>query len=207
MGRLLQQALWALSEREVIHGYPIGLSLDDEHFVPVRARLYGAFNLLAATQPRWLRRMRSYVLRIQVRRVVEANGLWQRESRQVDLDTDYLLRSQITDIAIASTLIHEFTHARIEAAGILYANPHRIRIEQACVSEQLRFLRSLPPTPDVLALIEVQAGVRADAAVHWGEEAIERRKRRMASALGLPKWVMDILYKVRRWRRGAARAA
>ncbi len=48
---------------------------------------------------------------------------------------------QVLTLKLASTIVHEATHARIDDAGIPYDERHRERIERACLREELHFMR------------------------------------------------------------------
>jgi hypothetical protein len=47
-------------------------------------------------------------------------------------------------VLYAATIIHEATHGRVEAHGIRYTGPFRLRIEEICTNEERRFLSRLP---------------------------------------------------------------
>jgi len=203
---LLNNALWALSERTTSHGFPIAYASDEPSADEALSRLTSALGLLSDMRPRWLASMRQYVRRIQIRQVVDASGKWHASTRQVDLDRDYLTRPDVSDAAIAATLVHEFTHGRIQAARVSYRDHNRFRVERLCVRQELLFLKSLPDSQDVAQLIGRHEDLYERAEYYWSDEELERRNRQAASAVGVPTWLVNALWRLRKWR-GRVRAA
>ena len=196
--RLLNALLWRLSYRTVAHTYPLGWTTEVNELPLAKARLLGALDLLALAWPRWLQRMRPYVARIQVRRVIKSTGEWHQESRQVDLDQAYLCAEHRTHADIASTLVHEFTHARLDAAGIPYNSAMKVRVERACIRQQLAFATRLPPSVEVQASIEDLQRQWEQAPEVWSDEAFDRRLEAAAHEVGLPAWLVRPLMWFRR---------
>jgi hypothetical protein len=141
--------------------------------------------------------MRRYAVRIQVRPVIRSAGAWDRHSLQVELDEAYLSRPDRPIAQVASTIVHELTHARIEAAGIRYSLRWRLRIETACVRQQLLFLRSLPSTPEHDTLVAQYHVALANIADHYNPAASHERDRRAARAIGMPLWLVSMASRVR----------
>ena len=197
--RFINQAMWLLSHRETIHSVPTGWSANSGDLPLAKDRIVSALALLSATWPRWLHRTRPYAARIQVRRIIAYAGEWHRESRQVDLDHDYVCAEGRDAADIASTIVHEFTHARIDAAGIRYGPATRIRIERACVRQQIAFTTRLPPSE---ANDRLAAGLRKQwerAPELWSSAAAEERFERAGRAVGMPNWLIRLGLRLRRW--------
>ncbi|NEW98521.1 hypothetical protein [Rhodopseudomonas sp. BR0G17] len=60
------------------------------------------------------------------------------------LDERFLADPVTTTEQIASTIVHEATHARIERYGIAYEEDRRARIEAICFRRELAFIARLP---------------------------------------------------------------
>jgi hypothetical protein len=60
------------------------------------------------------------------------------------LDERFVLRETTTLEEIASSIIHEATHARLERCGISYNENDRSRIEAVCLRRELNFIARLP---------------------------------------------------------------
>jgi hypothetical protein len=60
------------------------------------------------------------------------------------LDERFVLAETTTLPGIASTIVHEATHARLDGWGIDYDETIRYRIEAICLRRELNFLTKLP---------------------------------------------------------------
>jgi len=60
------------------------------------------------------------------------------------LDERYIRNEATTTEDIASSIVHEATHARLEKWGVVYDEAKRPRIEAICVRRQLNFVSRLP---------------------------------------------------------------
>lgn len=61
-----------------------------------------------------------------------------------ELDERYVLLETTTLEEIASTIVHEATHAKLERWGISYDEKERSRIEAVCLRRELHFIAKLP---------------------------------------------------------------
>lgn len=82
--------------------------------------------------------------RIWVHLLPSAGAHYDRSLNACALDERYVLNETMTLEKIASTLVHEATHARLEGWGIVYEKKSRYRIEAACLRRELNFLKRLP---------------------------------------------------------------
>jgi len=97
-------------------------------------------------------------------------------------------------------LVHEFTHARIDAWGVKYSAANRVAIERACVSQEIAFVQDLPGGPERGRLLEHLATRWKEPSEVWSLDAEERRVRAAAKLVGIPQWMMDLRFLPRRWR-------
>jgi len=79
---------------------------------------------------------------------------------------------------LASTIIHEVTHARLWRKGFRYDQEIRRRIESACVREQIRFALRLPEGPQIVSRLEA-----AFEKEWWSDEQIRDRNARGGRAM------------------------
>lgn len=84
--------------------------------------------------------------RIWVHLLPSAQAHYDRSLNACALDERYVLNETMTLEQIASTIVHEATHARLEGWGIQYLEAMRIRIESICLRRELSFLNKLPAT-------------------------------------------------------------
>jgi len=109
--------------------------------------------------------------RILVTSLFEANGSFNFRLKMCNLDFQFVSAS--SPDAIASTIVHEATHARLFARGFGYPEELRYRIERICMRQQLRFARRLPEGNKISE--EVERGL-ATAPSFWSDPAIKKRR-------------------------------
>jgi hypothetical protein len=74
-------------------------------------------------------------------------GEYKRSLKACILDERYLADSATSVGEIASTIVYEATHARLERYGIGYKEELRGRIEAICFRRELAFAVRLPDSP------------------------------------------------------------
>lgn len=60
------------------------------------------------------------------------------------IDERYALPETTSIAMLASTIVHEATHARLHSWGVAYVEEKRARIEEICLQRELKFLARLP---------------------------------------------------------------
>jgi hypothetical protein len=198
MERLLFALIWHRAKRVTLHGYLVGIdATDPKEAATAEATLRAGFDLIAATWPRLLPRVRPYVRRVIANPAILSTAQWNRSLHQVELRLADLIDYEASPELIAVILVHELTHARLSARGISSRSHGRRRVEHTCIAQQLAFARCLPPGP---AAKQVVAGsVRQYESVDelWSDTQIAARMRERAIAVGLPAGLVDILLRVR----------
>jgi hypothetical protein len=76
-------------------------------------------------------------------------GEYKHSLRACILDERYVADSATTVEQIASTIVHETTHARLERYGIGYKQELRARIEAICFRRELAFAARLPDSAEL----------------------------------------------------------
>lgn len=99
---------------------------------------------------------------------------------------------RIDTARVAKILVHEATHARIEARGIPYARDQQARHERVCVNAEKRFARKLMDG-DALA-DESEDQLKTP---WWTDEERQKRKVREWEELGVPQWLPKLLRRLR----------
>lgn len=127
-----------VDERVVVRDMPVIIDSDDaSHRERVCADLSEALEKLAAWAPRLRRRLNAEVRQIRIQ-PGKAAAYFHPGTIVIPLHA-----FDDTDIdGVASLIIHEAVHARLEARGIRYWPHLRSRIERRCLREQLAFLTS-----------------------------------------------------------------
>ena len=142
------------SEVAVIEGIRLADGEASPHF---GAAVPAAIRLIKDLDRRRFRRLQRHITWIVNSPLPRGGGAYHHPTQTCRLDFTTTAPSSDTDYlaaAVATTLIHEATHALIESRGIRYIGDIRGRIERCCVREQNRFLRRLSQSrPDLAALL------------------------------------------------------
>lgn len=137
--RAFERTVIAASRYRVLHGIPVGLFRPRET-EGIWGKVGEALDLLETTDPRRHRRVARDLKRIVVMR--HTKPLLLERSATCVLGQE--LVETKSSALIAAVLVHEATHARVQAHGISYRPETRDRIEALCVREEIAFARRLP---------------------------------------------------------------
>jgi hypothetical protein len=191
--------LWVVrnSERREILGVPVmvpaGTRGGDETF----SKITSAFDLLRDHGSRTLDDIRRYTNGVFVWVTAGALGAWHRDTGLVVLEESYVYLEGTSARDIASILVHETTHARLEAKGFAYSPELRMRIERVCFRRELAFARRLSEPGDLVAQAERQLQRPPDSFTH---EAYRQRALVKLIELGVPRWLAKAMEWVARRR-------
>jgi hypothetical protein len=164
-----------LAERHLIHGFTVTIvnTRSDIDTAQVVQRLTQALDLIATYAPRRFRRMHRDLAGLVVRRF-PCRGAFFPEQRECLVELTFTVNPRHMLAEIASSIVHEATHARI--AGMCGPLPKRDRAreERLCREAELEFGLALPDGSGVverarwaLALSDQDVA----PAVDWGEGA------------------------------------
>jgi hypothetical protein len=164
--------------RATVHGVMVycDASVDDPRRTNALGRVAAALSLVETHDPRRLKRLRegSTVLLL----YMFGKNMFVAPANVIVLDL--LGIESKTDRHLASTIVHESTHARLWLAGVAPNRSTIEREERRCIEEQIAFVRRLPGTnPDAFTTWERQ--MRDLLQTHWWE----RRNRIRAFADGI----------------------
>jgi hypothetical protein len=126
---------------------------------------------------------------------------YDRSLKACVIDERFALRETTTFERIASTIIHEATHARLERRGIVYEEKARSRIEAVCLRRELNFVAKLPfgkPLRDEIAR-ELEWCV-SDRDYFSNQSFRQREEKGIAETaryLEIPEWLITFLLKAR----------
>ncbi|HMS02829.1 MAG TPA: hypothetical protein PKE51_07635 [Gemmatimonadaceae bacterium] len=109
----------------------------------VLQRLREALDLIATHQPWRLRHLRRDVRAIRVVRF-PCRGAYDPTRREIITELTFLARRDITAAPVASSILHEGVHARVEAFGVRRAGRDAAREERLCRRAELAFGEALP---------------------------------------------------------------
>jgi hypothetical protein len=128
-------------------------------------------------------------------------GTWGEYHSEIDLcvlNDEHVVAPETSIAAIASTVVHEATHARLVRAGVPYDESLRPRVERICFRAQRAFGRRLPDGRDVVELAERQLARKDDFA---SDDAEWHRLLDSGRTLGFPGWVLNWAHRRRQSRR------
>ena len=175
-------------ESHVIRGIPVSVenTRPDIATADVLARLDEALALIERYQPWRLRHLRRDLNEIRVVRF-PCRGAWIGDEGACVTELTFLARRDISAAPVASSIIHEGMHARVDCMGVSRHGRDRAREERLCRRAELEFGRALPPdlgTPVVQRALESLELADQDVApaIDWNEalrrqNEIDRRAR------------------------------
>jgi hypothetical protein len=119
-------------------------------------------------------------------------GSFNKRLMACQLDTRYVLDEASSLEMIASTIVHEATHARLMRCCIGYEQGLRARVEAVCLRRELAFAARLPNGARVRELAE--RSLELCAADYWTDSAFDARHLEGAMEalrhLGAPNWLL-----------------
>jgi len=129
-----------------------------------------------------------------------------------EIDVRYLLAETTTPQTIASTIVHEATHARLWHLGFGYDEALRPQIEAICMRRQIAFAAKLPDGAAERDKAERTLPL-CDSTDYWTNSAFHRRHLEGSIEairyLGMPKWFIRgtlVLHSVVSWFRRGVRS-
>ena len=201
--------LW-LSKSRVIDGLWIGSAQSDD---PERAlqRVEAALRLIERSAPLHYRRIKTSLSRIWVRLVPHGAGCYLHCLNACLLDERVVASETTTVEWIASAIVHEATHARLENWGIRYDEAVRRRIERICVRRELDFSRHLSGVDTLREEIAWRLDRCRDGSAHYSDQnmwqSMDQGSAETLRYLGTPEWVIALVFRARDVRYGFRRLA
>jgi hypothetical protein len=172
----------------ILHGIPVVVdnTRPDIKTPDVLQRLDEALRLIARYQPWRLKHLQRDLDEIRVVRF-PCRGAWIPDEGACVTELTFLNRRDITAAPVASSIIHEGIHARVDRMGVSRYARDRAREERLCRRAELEFGLSLPPelgAPVVQRALESLALADQEVApsIDWNEallrqNEIDRRAR------------------------------
>ena len=133
------------TERHTLHGVPVRVinSRRDISTAQVVQRLTEALDLIARHAPRRFRRMKQDLAGLVVRRF-PCRGAFFPEERECLVELTFTVNPRHTIAEIASSIVHEATHARVARMCGPLPQEQRAREERLCRRAELEFGLTLP---------------------------------------------------------------
>ncbi|WP_375312772.1 hypothetical protein WHZ77_05670 [Bradyrhizobium sp. A5] len=199
--------LW-LSKSRVVDGLWIGCFLSDD---PERAleRVEAALRLIERFAPIHYQRVKNSLSRIWVQLVPHGAGCYEHSLNACLLDVRVVDSETTTVEWIASAIVHEATHARLESRGIRYYESVRPRIERICARREFDFAQRLSGVDALKEEISWRLDWCRDGSPNYTDQNM-RQSRDQGSVealrhLGTPEWAIALAFRARDLRAGIRR--
>jgi hypothetical protein len=158
-----------------------------------------ALEIIRQYDNRRYQRLRRDISRIWIRVLPGDQASFNAAAEACQLDSRYVRDASVAPQDLATSIIHEATHARIYRC-VPYREDLRHRIEAACRRQELAFSRRLPPGTAVEE--EVRAWLTAPPPKEfWSDSAFEQRfvdgSLDALGHLGIPNVLLRVLRGVR----------
>jgi len=204
--------LW-MSPGRNIDGVWVGAFTDPAE--PVLRRVEDSLLLMKRQSPLHYSRILRYLDRIWVDVLAGAHACYWRKLNACKLDERFVLRAETTIEEIASAIVHETTHARLECWRVAYDEASRHRIETIRMRRKLDFVSRLPACDALQDQIKLKLDYYGNNAEFFTDgNMLERSDAGAFEALrhlGVPNWLVALLARIvrlrRRWRSRAAAKA
>jgi hypothetical protein len=200
--------LW-LSKGRKIDGLWVGAMESKPH--PALRRVEAALQLIKRHDMLSYSRITRNLDRIWVRLIPSAEAHYERSLNACVLDERYVLGEGMTLEKLASTIVHEATHARLEGWGISYVEGRRSRIEAICLRRELSFVAELPDSESLQEEV-VRTLEWCSTNGDYLSDASFRKRDYQGNIetfryVGIPNWLINFLMRTVRRRRSRARRA
>ncbi|WP_217572640.1 hypothetical protein [Mesorhizobium sp. GbtcB19] len=190
--RLARQGAVKLSRKLTIDGLQVVADKGADKIVE-------ALGLIRDFDPVRYRRLLRDVRQILVTVLPASVAQWAEASKACELDERYLIDDAMTAKHVASTIVHEATHARLMRCGVGYEEEIRDRVERVCLRREIAFAARLPTGADT--------GQRAEATLEampdFSDKAMSERHldglRDALLYLNMPAWLVSLMVSYRRW--------
>ena len=191
-------ALWVTTSR-VTDGLWIGAAQSNSE--PALQRVEAALRLIDRAAPLHYRRVKNSLSRIWVTLIPRGAGCYLHSLNACLLDERVVASETTTLEWIASAIVHEATHARLEKRGIRYDEAVRHRIERICARRELDFARHLSGVDALHEEITWRLDLCHDGTEHYTDQNMwqgrDQGNADILRHLGTPEWVIALVFRVR----------
>ena len=152
-------------------------------------RLTEAIGLVRLHSPRACRNLASLVDGIVVFGAAGPLASWFDDVGLLILSEQYVLAPDTVSGELATTIVHELTHAWLDRLGIPYNSGNRARVERTCARAERDFAVRLLEPGRAVARAEAQL---AAPDISFSDDAYTQRKVRYLQELGVPRWLIRL---------------
>ena len=188
--RVIDKIQLALSTGRRIDGIWVGSYRTPEHLT----RIESALLLIKQHSPVHYSRIIGDLERVWIFLLPHGLAEYRHSLRACVLDERYVADSSTSVERIASTIIHEATHAKLERCGIRYKEELRAGIEAVCVRRELAFAARLPDSAQLREeLAQHLSWYQANPEYFRDAQFLERQTNGETEVLrhiGAPDWLI-----------------
>jgi hypothetical protein len=175
---------------------------------PGLRRIEDALQLIKSRDPLNYSRIKNNLDYVWVDLLPSALAHYDRSLNACVFDERHVAKETTTVEWMASTIVHEVTHARLEGWGIEYDEKDRSRIEAICLRREQSFRAKLPDgallQEEIARSLEWYAGNHDYFSDAGFQDRDERGRIETLHHLNAPRWLirlaMRIVLRRRRWR-------
>ncbi len=173
----------------------VGQSVDET------SKVEQALLLIREHDPVRYRHLLRNITRIWIQMLPGNLGEFDAASGSCRLERRYVTAADTDCEAIAATLVHEATHARLFRMGIPYEEGNRLRVENICFRREQAFGRRLPNGGAVVDMAQRYLDSPYDYGDRAMDEAFAQRAAERLLDEGVPRTLVRFLVWVNRRRR------
>jgi len=194
--RLARSLFGSVSRTRVIRGVPVDVvntrpDIDTER---VFARLDDALGILERYQPWYFRHLVRDFARIAVRRY-PCRGAYFPDERTCLIELTFSVNPEFSAAQVASTIVHEAMHARLDRRGVPFTRDIAARHERFCRRAEVELGMSVPDGQPIVerALASLAASDEDVAPIIDWDVASRRVAQADLDALNVPPWLKKTL--------------
>jgi hypothetical protein len=191
-------AIWFSTSRN-IDGLWVGTT--ESKPLPALRRVEDALRLIKHRDSLHYSRVIRNLGRIWVHLFPNALACYDGSLKACVLDERFVLLETTTLEEIASKIVHETTHARLERWGIHYGEDRRTRIEAVCLRRELNFIAKLPHNEPLRAVIAHTLEWCVSNPDYFSNLSFQQRddqgNAETLRYLGSPDWIIGAVFKSR----------
>jgi hypothetical protein len=206
--RIDRIGLWLSISRE-IDGLWVGTM--ESKPLPALCRVEEALQLIKRHDMFSYSRVTRDLDRIWVKPIPSGQAHYERSSNACVIDKRYILQETMSIARIASTIIHEATHARLDKWGVEYVEERRARIEEICLRRELNFLAKLPDSRSLQEEVVTASDWVTTNQDYFSDKSFRERREEgeidTLRYLKMPDWSVRFFVWVRKRRSRHARHA
>jgi hypothetical protein len=193
---LIGKLIMALSHGRRVDGLTIGILGRDRNDDPLLEHVETALMLIKQYDQKLYRQLHRDIKRIWIEPLLAASGSFKRSTGTCNLDYQHVKSSSAE--VIASTIVHEASHAHPCLLKFGYPEALRYRIERICMRRQLAFAGKLPNGAAARAQVERLLALQPS---YWLSDSLKKSRLQSGTAAlreaGVPEWLITATLHIR----------